>query len=221
MREAIAYIRVSTKRQGESGLGLEAQQATVQAYAKAAGLELVEEFREVETGTRKRDRPQLQAALKAARERGAVLVVAKLDRLSRNVAFLAALMEARVDFTACDFPDMDSLTVHIHAAIAEHEARLISVRTKAALKAARERGVKLGNAANLTETGRAKGRESLRRKAVEESTQATAYAELLKEQGKSLRAIAASLNEKGFATRTGKPFGPVQVSRILKRAEAA
>src|SRR6266849_5970515 len=144
-REAVAYFRVSTQRQAASGLGLEAQRESVTTYAKAAGLGVVVEFVETETGTNKKARPQLAKALKEAKARRAVLLIAKIDRLARNVRFVAELMEAKVDFVAVDMPDANRLTVHIIAALAEHEARLISVRTKDALGAAKRRGVCLGN----------------------------------------------------------------------------
>lgn len=142
--QIIAYLRVSTARQGASGLGLEAQRAAVQSYARSGGHGIVSEYVEVESG-RKADRPQLAAALSACRLHRATLVIAKLDRLSRNVAFIANLMEGGVEFVACDMPHANRLTLHLLAAIAEHEREMISQRTKAALAAAKARGVKLGN----------------------------------------------------------------------------
>jgi hypothetical protein len=140
----VAYLRVSTARQGVSGLGLEAQRATVDAFARQHGGTVVGSFIEVENGKRS-DRPELAKALEAARKAKATLVFAKLDRLSRNVAFIANLMDAGVDFVACDQPFASRLTLHILAAVAEDEARRISERTKAALAAAKARGVKLGS----------------------------------------------------------------------------
>ncbi len=128
MPPAVAYYRVSTLKQGQSGLGLEAQRHAVTAFARTRNLDVIQEVIEIETGTAKRERPQLRAALETARQAGAILVIAKLDRLARNVAFISSLMEARTPFVACDMPDATELTVHIMAALAEHEARLIGTR---------------------------------------------------------------------------------------------
>src|SRR5580704_1542251 len=139
----VAYYRVSTQRQGRSGLGLEAQQKAVRDYLNGGDWRMVGEFVEVESGRRK-DRPRLAEALSMCRVHGAKLIIAKLDRLARNVAFISTLMDSGVDFEAADFPQANRLTIHILAAVAEHEARMISERTKAALAAAKRRGVKLG-----------------------------------------------------------------------------
>ncbi len=144
MKRFIAYVRVSTQRQGESGLGLEAQQAAVRGYVNGHG-ELIAEYLEVETGKRA-DRPQLLKAIAHARRQKATLVIAKLDRLARNVAFTATLMESGADFVATDNPTATRLTIHILAAVAEEEARQISERTKNALAAYKARGGKLGAA---------------------------------------------------------------------------
>src|SRR5207244_830921 len=141
----IAYYRVSTKQQGTSGLGLEGQQAAVEAYARQAGARIIAKYTEVETGKRA-DRPELEKALSHARRNKAVLVVAKLDRLARNVAFTSALMRAGADFICCDNPNANKLTIDILAAVAEDEAERISARTRAALSAAKKRGIKLGSA---------------------------------------------------------------------------
>src|SRR5262245_27576135 len=136
----VAYYRVSTKRQGESGLGLEAQRSAVQDFAARTGGQIVREYVEVESG-RKANRPELKKALAHARRSQALLCVAKLDRLARNVAFLSALMDSGIDFVACDNPAANRLTIHILVAVAEDEARRISERTKSALAALVERGV--------------------------------------------------------------------------------
>src|SRR3954454_708728 len=141
MQGFVAYYRVSTDRQGQSGLGLDAQRAAVAGFVGTR--ELIAEFTEVESGKRA-DRPQLAAALELCRRRRAMLVIVKLDRLARNVAFIANLMEAGVEFTAVDMPSANKLTLHILAAVAEHEREMISARTRAALAAARARGVRLG-----------------------------------------------------------------------------
>src|SRR5579862_7716530 len=132
----IAYYRVSTEKQGQSGLGLDAQRKAVADYLNGGQWALLAEYTEVESGKRA-DRPQLLAALAHAKATGATLIVAKLDRLSRNVAFIAALMESGVEFTAADMPMANRLTVHVLAAVAEHEREAISARTKAALAAAK------------------------------------------------------------------------------------
>jgi DNA invertase Pin-like site-specific DNA recombinase len=136
----VSYLRVSTDKQGESGLGIEAQRKAVETYLNGGSWTLAQEFVEVESGKRSNNRPQLAAALAACKKLKAKLVVAKLDRLARNVAFISKLMESGVEFVACDFPHANKLTIHILAAVAEHERELISSRTKAALAAAKERG---------------------------------------------------------------------------------
>lgn len=139
----VAYYRVSTQRQGRSGLGLEAQQAALRAYLNGSEWKMLTEFTEVESGKRN-DRAALAKALALCRVHRATLLVAKLDRLARNVAFISALMESGVEFSAVDFPQANRLTVHVLAAVAEHEATTISERTRAALAAAKARGTKLG-----------------------------------------------------------------------------
>src|SRR5215510_6853364 len=140
----ISYLRVSTDKQGERGYGIEAQRKAVEDYLNGGNWQLVGEYVEVESGKRN-DRPQLAAALAACRKHKAKLIIAKLDRLSRNVAFIAALMDSKIEFVCCDFPTANRLTLHILAAVAEHEREMISQRTRAGLAAARERGVKLGS----------------------------------------------------------------------------
>src|SRR5271170_1318580 len=139
----VSYLRVSTVRQGISGLGLEAQRESVASYLKGGHWSLVREVVEIESGKRN-DRPAIAEALRLCRLHGATLVIAKLDRLARNVHFVSSLMESGVEFVAVDFPQANRLTIHILAAVAEHEAKAISERTKAALAAAKARGVKLG-----------------------------------------------------------------------------
>ncbi len=143
-RAFVAYYRVSTDKQGQSGLGLDAQRAAVELHARSVGAEVVAEFQDVESG-RKADRTGLAAALAICRARRATLLIAKLDRLARSVAFISNLMEGGVDFVAADMPSVNRLTVHVLAAVAEHEREMISQRTKAALAAAKVRGTRLGN----------------------------------------------------------------------------
>lgn len=218
-KRCVAYHRVSTKRQGESGLGLEAQEAAVAAYVRQTGAKLLAPpYVEVESG-RKNDRPKLAQAIAHAKRARATLVVAKMDRLSRNVAFLAALMDSGIDFVACDNPHANRLTVHILAAVAEDEGRKISERTKAALAAAKARGTRLGTN-NLTSDGTRRGARA--GTAAIKRARSQAYQELgpmvaeLHAAGKSLRAIAAVLNEAGEVTRGGKPWNHVQVQRVLE-----
>ena len=204
----IAYYRVSTAKQGASGLGLEAQQAAVLARCHAAPLA---SFTEVESGKRA-DRPQLAAALAMAKKHRATLVIAKLDRLARNVAFIANLLESGVEIQAVDMPHATRFTLHIMAAVAEQEAKAISDRTKAALAAAKARGVKLGTP--LTQ-----------RLATEQRTAADTYAgtltatlEELRLCGvTSVREVAAALNERGIRTRKGGQWHPTSVQRLLDR----
>jgi DNA invertase Pin-like site-specific DNA recombinase len=224
MPAIIGYLRVSTKGQGESGLGLEAQRAAVGGYARQTGAHVAAWYTEVESG-KLADRPELARALAHARRSKATLVVAKLDRLARNVAFLSALMDSTVPFVACDNPHANRLTLHILAAVAEAEALAISQRTKAALAAYKARGGKLGaelpQCRNLTAAAVAKGNarsaESRARMARE------AYADLaplmreLRDKGLSLQAIAEELNRQGHTTRRGLPWNAVQVSRVLER----
>jgi len=145
LNRLVTYIRVSTQKQRKSGLGLDAQQIAVRSFAEAQSAQIIAEFVEIESG-KNSDRPQLSAAIRQARAAGATLVIAKLDRLARNVAFTATLMDSGLDFIALDCPHANRLTLHILAAVAEDEARRISERTRAALAAARARGVKLGAA---------------------------------------------------------------------------
>jgi DNA invertase Pin-like site-specific DNA recombinase len=226
--DLIAYCRVSTKQQGASGLGLEAQRAAVESYARQAGARVAGLYVEVETG-KIADRPELARALAHARRSKATLCVAKLDRLARNVAFLSALMDSTVPFVACDNPHANRLTLHILAAVAEAEAKAISDRTKAALAAAKARGMQLGSARPGHWDGREDARLAGARAGAKAGAEARAraaaeaYADLaptvaeLRGKGLSLQAIADELNKQGHTTRRGRPWNPVQVSRVLDR----
>jgi DNA invertase Pin-like site-specific DNA recombinase len=203
----IGYLRVSTSKQGSSGLGLEAQRESIHAYMNGGDWQLLQEFVEVESG-KKDDRTQLRLALEACKRKGAALVIAKLDRLSRDVAFIANLMKSGVDFVACDFPQANKLTIHLLAAVAEHEREMCSKRTKEALAAAKARGVKLGTPDNLkpaiAKKGRVMGVEAIKEKA---DSFADAVCPTLigyLEEGLSLNAIARKLNEEGVLTARGK-----------------
>ena len=221
----VAYLRVSTARQGASGLGLEAQRSAVQAYLAGGHGNMVAEFVEVESGKRD-DRPQLAAALAACRLHRATLVMAKLDRLARNVRFIAGIMDSGVDFVACDMPHANRLTLHLMAAMAEYEATAISERTKGALAAAKARGVKLGNpngAAHL----RAGCRDAARQSAIARKRQSFAQAQgvyaLIKELQvigvATISALARELNRRGVPAPQGGSWQPCQVRRCVKIAE--
>jgi DNA invertase Pin-like site-specific DNA recombinase len=220
MGKLVAYYRVSTSAQGRSGLGLEGQVAAVQAFAKGQGGGIIASYTEVESG-RKSDRPELARAMAHARRSKATLAIAKLDRLSRNVAFLANLMESKVPFVAVDQPHATPLTIHILAAVAEDEAKRISERTRAALAAYKARGGKLGTD-NLTAEGRALGsrRAGVKAKADADAAYSDLTSEVkgLRAEGLTLQAIAERLNDAGHTTRRGKPWNPSQVSRVLERA---
>ncbi|MBE7172467.1 MAG: recombinase family protein [Williamsia sp.] len=212
MKPAIPYYRVSTARQGQSGLGLEAQKKAVRDFAKVNSLRLVKEFTEVESGSRNK-RPVLQQAIAACKADEALLLIAKLDRLGRNVLFISTLMESRVEFVAVDNPSANKFIVHIMAAFAEHERDLISARTKAALKAAKSRGVELG----------ANGKYILSERNREASK---AFAEkmkpiverLQKEGFTTVREITAELNRRNVPTyhEQGRRWHLATVHKILK-----
>jgi DNA invertase Pin-like site-specific DNA recombinase len=207
----VAYYRVSTERQGRSGLGLEAQVATVEAHARRSGGEIIAVFQEVESGKRA-DRPELSQALALCKKKRATLVIAKLDRLSRNVAFIANLMESRAEFVACDMPQANKLTLHIMAAMAEHEREAISKRTKEALAAARARGTKLGNPTPNMEGMWSQW--SSQAQAVRERVYPVARQ--MKDGGMTLAQIAQSLNDRGMKTYRGGSWYASTVGRMLK-----
>jgi DNA invertase Pin-like site-specific DNA recombinase len=210
----VAYLRVSTARQGESGLGLESQRATVEAFARQHGGVILASHVEVESG-RKSDRPELAKALAAARKAKAVLLIAKLDRLARSVSFISSLMDSGADFMAVDQPFASRLTLHILAAVAEDEARRISERTKAALQAAKARGIKLGSpiAAETAAKARA-ARSSYVAKA--NATTRAVIVDIQRAGVSTLAAIAKTLEARGVRTPAGcSTWQPVQVSRLL------
>lgn len=218
---AVAYYRVSTQRQGTSGLGLDGQRAAIEQFCRENRYELVESFTEVESG-RKSDRPVLRKALVRAKATKSLLVIGKLDRLARNVHFISGLMQAGVEFRACDVPTANRLTVHILAAVAEAEAEAISARTIAALQAAKRRGVKLGasnpSCRRLTRQAALKGSERTATIAREANREATLVAMELRSVGMSLPAIAAELESRGVLTRSGRSWTPTGVLRLIRRA---
>lgn len=205
-RRFVAYYRVSTRAQGKSGLGLDAQRATVERYLQSVSGELFAEFTEVESGT-KAARPQFNEALRLCRVFSATLVIAKLDRLARNVALIAQLMECGVEFVAADFPQANRLTIHILAAIAEYEAKLISERVKAAIVASKARGVVWGGNRNAPtlhlDAARRLGNEGRKRRAVARAMDLEPLIMQMRESGKSLKGIAAELNRLGIHQRQG------------------
>ncbi|VWX32818.1 Resolvase [Limnobacter sp. 130] len=212
----VAYFRVSTQKQGVNGLGMDAQRETVRQFLSNGG-ELVGEFVEVETGKGANalaKRPQLATALALCKKTGAKLLIAKLDRLARNVHFVSGLMESKVKFVACDMPEANDLTIHVMAAFAEHEAKRISQRTKEGLAAAKARGVVLGAA----------GSENLRQNVLERRSVAIYAAHQLapvlsgfKAQGMSQRKMVEALNDAGVKTARGGVWSLVQLQRVLSR----
>jgi DNA invertase Pin-like site-specific DNA recombinase len=213
----VSYLRVSTDRQGQSGLGIEAQRATVTAYLNGGAWHLGGEYVEVESG-RKSDRCQLAAAMAHARRIGATLLIAKLDRLARNVAFIAGLMESGVPFIACDMPHAKPFELHIRASLAEEEARMISERTRAALSAAKERGVKLGGWRGGPVVDGHKGGDAMRRKAAAFAAMVLPMIQAQRAAGASLAAIATALTAAGIRTPNGGAWRPSLVAAILRRA---
>ena len=220
-KKAVAYYRVSTARQGASGLGLEAQRASVTAYAKANRLAIVADFTEIETGTRKKKRKEIYKALAAAKACDGVLLIAKLDRLARNVAFISSLMESGAPFVCVDLPQVTPLTLHILAAIAEYEAALVSARTKATAQVLKKKGIKLGTPENMTHAAQLKGGQATKESALEAYALVIGYAKVLRDSGMTYAALAAKLNQEGHRTRKGKDFDPTTVWRLLQRAGAA
>ncbi len=223
----VAYYRVSTAKQGQSGLGLEAQQAAVEAHSKATGCRIIASYTEVESGKRS-DRPELARAIAHAKRSGACLTIAKLDRLARNVHFLSGLLRSGVDFVACDNANANKLTIHILAAVAEDEAERISERTRAALAAYKARGGQLGGyrpnaAAKLTADVRARGNahavKAIKERALDAYADLAPMMQALRADGLCLAAIADRLNREGHTTRTGAAWSAVQVMRALKRSE--
>jgi len=226
----VSYLRVSTQQQGKSGLGVEAQREAVAGYLNGGKWKLIEEVVEVESGKRSDNRPKLAEAMMLCRAHRATLLVAKLDRLARNVAFISALMESGVKFQAVDMPDANNFNVHIMAAVAEHEAKAISARTKSALEAAKARGTPLGvhswkGAGRRWEvkTVASKGnRESAEIRALKADKFASDIENFIwqatTEGALSLRQIAAVLNERGLTTPRGGQWSAVQVKRVIERS---
>ncbi len=213
----IAYYRVSTTKQGQSGLGLEAQRQAVMRYVGSDKI-LAAEFTDVESG-KNDNRPELQKAIDQAQREGAVLLIAKLDRLSRNLTFISMLMDAHVKFVCCDMPQANEFTIHIFAALAQQERKMISERTKAALQSKKAQGVQLGKPENLSQLAAAKGLviRQANARAHKGNRQATELIQFYRKQGLTYAAIAERLNELGYKTRRGKNFHPQTVHMLFHR----
>jgi DNA invertase Pin-like site-specific DNA recombinase len=219
----VAYYRVSTQKQGRSGLGLEAQKNAVKTFLNGGDWELISEYQEVETG-KKDDRPELLKALHLCKVTGAKLIIAKLDRLSRDAHFLLGLQKAGVPFVAADMPEANEMVVGIMAIMAQHEREMISKRTKEALAAAKRRGVKLGNpngAKHLIGLGNDAAMEAVKGNATRFAEDLRPIIENIRAAGiDSVERIAKEMNHRGIMTPRGKAWHPTSVSRLLKRLAA-
>lgn len=217
----VAYYRVSTKKQGVSGLGLEAQKQAVHKFIAPENIGF--EFTEIETGTNKKYRPVLNEAIEMCKKNNATLLIAKLDRLARNVAFVSSLIDSGVKFKAVDFPEANELTIHILSAIAQHEAKIISERIKLALGVKKlllaEKNLYLGTPGNLTNEHRLKGVEVIKAKAQnnQNNKRALAYINKLDLANYTLQAICDELNSNGFKTSKGSEFKPMQIKRLIAK----
>ena len=218
-KKYVAYLRVSTQRQGFSGLGLEAQQEIIKNYLR--DVTPIAEFVEVESG-RKSNRPKLKEALKLCRKEGAILIVAKLDRLARSVSFLSNLLESDVEIVFCDFPQANKMVLHIIGAIAQYEAELIATRTKAALHAKKARGFKLGNPEHLLNKHQQaieNSNKTIKAKADgnPNNKRAIAILRTLVKGDMTLKQMADTLNNEGFVTSQGCSFTKSTVYKLIKR----
>lgn len=218
MERYIAYYRVSTREQGDSGLGLEAQRRQVEKATKEG--DIIGEYTEIESG-KKNDRPLLLKALEDCNRYDATLVIAKLDRLSRSAAFICHLLDSNTPFLCADMPSITPMVMRILGAVAQEEREVISKRTKDALMSLKERGVKLGNPHAKRDLGGEKA-EKAKLKAIHKkrwdnpnNVRAKAYASVLRQHGMTLKVIANELNTNGYLSSTGKHFNPIQVSRLL------
>jgi DNA invertase Pin-like site-specific DNA recombinase len=218
MKQFVSYLRVSTQRQGVSGLGLAAQREAIANYLAGKECKLIHEYVEIESGKRHQNRPKLQEALKHCKKLKATLIVGKLDRLGRNTAFIASLMESGVDFLAADLPEANTLVLHIMAAMAEYERTAISTRTKAALAQAKARGVKLGGP-KILEAG-SNGRKSQMKAADRHAANVKPVIDQIKLAGiTTLQGIADTLNVRGIPTARGGQWYPGTVKRLIDRTK--
>ena len=222
----VAYFRVSTQRQGRSGLGLEAQRQAVLDFLNGNGFEIAAEYTEVESGKRDDNRPELAKALAACRLHGATLVIARIDRLSRDAAFLLTLQKGAVPFVAADMPGANEMVVGLMAVMAQAERKMISERTKAALAAAKKRGVTLGRPGNMDAgdraRGRALGREANTAKAAARARDVMPDIDEVRAAGTtSLLGIAGALNRRGVPAPRGGKWYPTSVANCLRLADDA
>lgn len=221
MKKYISYLRVSTKAQEKSGLGLLAQRAIIAHYAKIEGAEILKEYIEAESGKEMENRPILEQAISDCFKEDGVLVVAKLDRLSRDVEHIFKIQKQLGErFKSCDLPTTDALTLSIFAGLAQREREIVSIRTKVALQAKKAQGVKLGKPEHLTQEARDKGVAAIKVKAKANvhNRVASALIDKCKKEKKTLQAIADELNQNGFKTSQGKRFNAISVSRLARRS---
>jgi len=224
MKNYIAYYRVSTEKQGRSGLGLEAQKEIVKRYINDSGTTIAE-YTDIESG-KNNDRQKLTAAIQHANETGATLLIAKLDRLSRNAGFIFFLRDSAVNFICCDIPDMNTLTIGIFATMAQHERELISKRTKEALQAKKRAGATLGNPNGFTSDAQKKASATKAQKAANNTNTSKAIAILrdiielarYRRQSLTISGVAKELNRYGIKTPSGKVFTPSNVRYLLNCA---
>lgn len=215
--KAVCYYRVSTQKQGRSGLGLEAQKEITAQYIASVGGSVIAEFTDVESGTH-RDRPGLMEAIAACKRENATLVIAKLDRLARDVEFTFKVVNSGIKIHFCDMPQLNTMILGVFASVAQYERELCSKRTKQALAAKKAQGVKLGAPdASFSESQRAKSEAVRKENAERRSTQFIDLIELYRGKGLTLQAIADKLNAKGFTTSRGKAFNPSTIAMYLKR----
>src|SRR5262245_9869631 len=223
MRKFVSYCRVSTAKQGRSGLGLEAQRQAIAEFLNGGQWKLIAEYVEVET-RKNDDRPKLRQALHRAKVTGATLVIAKLDRLSRNLRFIAELQESKVKFVCADMPDANELTIHIFASLAQHERKVISERTTRALQAAKSRGQVLGNpngsrALQRTGKGNAAALEEIKARADHHAQDVLPIIDDTRSTGSAgLRKIAEELNARGILTARQRQWYPTTVRNLLTRS---
>jgi len=218
MNKYIAYYRVSTQKQGVSGLGLDAQKSAVQQFTSNCKDCILAEYTDIESG-KNNNRPELQKAIEDAKKQKAQLLIAKLDRLSRNASFIFMLRDAKIEFTCCDMPQANSVTIGIMAVLAQDERERISQRTRAALFELKQRGIKLGSPQNLNSEAIKRGREVREENARknENNSKAKALIVSLRKGGKSFYQITKELNELGFKTRRGNKFSQNQVQILFDR----
>ena len=218
MNKYIAYYRVSTQKQGVSGLGLDAQKSAVQQFTSNCKDCILAEYTDIESG-KNNNRPELQKAIEDAKKQKAQLLIAKLDRLSRNASFIFMLRDAKIEFTCCDMPQANSVTIGIMAVLAQDERERISQRTRAALFELKQRGIKLGSPQNLNSEAIKRGRELREENARkdENNSKAKALIVSLRKGGKSFYQITKELNELGFKTRRGNKFSQNQVQILFDR----